>query len=811
MSSAGGATKKVAVRLVASGGRQVDAEFNKVGDSADKNFRQRLSAELALANKRMAAFARRARVASAAIAVGSAVAAGAMIRSGLESVDVHAKLAKSLQSSVAGVQTLERAGELAGVSMAGIEQATKDLTRRLSQAAAGGGPAAKALDRLGLSAAQLLSMPLDERVGAINAAIEEFVPVAERAAVAGQLFGEEGSIAMGRIDSATLRQATEDMRAFGVVVSDQDAAQIERTNDAISRLGLIWRGLSNQLAVAAAPALENIADALARMASVTGPVGQAIKLLIGNLDRLATYAATFVGFLLGRWVLGFAKAALSVKGLATGLVVLKGALVRTGIGALIVGAGELVYWFTKLVSNVGGFGDAMSLLKDLGVEVFERMNFFAGSLGASFRAAYQDLKGDAAGAMQSAIESVVGFGNSAANTFEGVILAAREIFPKLPAVVGEAAFGAANKMIDGIEAMLNGAIKRIDLFTGKIRDALAAVGIETSFGHIGEIDLGNIENPFAGAGAEAGKAASDAFKQAFEDNPLEVPDLGLGTIQADAIALGNIYRQAATDLSNGAKTPLETWQALKEAVAGAGEEGADSLAESKAAADQLADSLKKAGGAAKKTKEELTGWDAVSKGLADYAKEAGNWGKGLSDALVGGFQSAESAFRQLVTTGKLDFKSLIQSILADLAVLQFKTHVLGPLSQALTSGLSGIFAPVLHDGGMVGAAGTTRAVPATVFAGAPRYHSGGWPGLKPDEVPAILQRGERVLSRGEVAQGMGRGSSGTMALSVNVEGANGDRQIEEAVERGVTEGLRQYDKGLAGRVLEINSDPRYRK
>lgn len=125
------------------------------------------------------------------------------------------KLAQSLGTTVASIQTLERAGELAGVSMSGIEQATKDLTRRLSQAAAGTGPAADALDRLGLSANELIALPLDQRVGAINAAIESFVPVAERAAVAGQLFGEEGSIAMSRIDTATLRQATEDVLAFG--------------------------------------------------------------------------------------------------------------------------------------------------------------------------------------------------------------------------------------------------------------------------------------------------------------------------------------------------------------------------------------------------------------------------------------------------------------------------------------------------------------------------------------------------------------------------------------------------------------------
>ena len=66
------------------------------------------------------------------------------------------------------------------------------------------------------------------------------------------------------------------------------------------------------------------------------------------------------------------QAALSVRGLATTLVFLRGALIRTGIGALIVGAGELVYQFTRLVSGAGGFGEAMSLLKDLAVEVWER-------------------------------------------------------------------------------------------------------------------------------------------------------------------------------------------------------------------------------------------------------------------------------------------------------------------------------------------------------------------------------------------------------------------------------------------------------
>ena len=81
---------------------------------------------------------------------------------------------------------------------------------------------------------------------------------------------------------------------------------------------------------------------MAAVASRTGPLGIAIRGLFDNIGRLTTYAATFAAFLAGRWVAGMAAAALSVRGLATALVVLRGALIRTGIGALIVGAGELV-------------------------------------------------------------------------------------------------------------------------------------------------------------------------------------------------------------------------------------------------------------------------------------------------------------------------------------------------------------------------------------------------------------------------------------------------------------------------------------
>jgi len=71
----------------------------------------------------------------------------------------------------------------------------------------------------------------------------------------------------------------------------------------------------------------------------------------------------------GKLVISLASAVLGIRGMSLSLAVLRGALIRTGIGALIVGAGELLYWFGRLVKGAGGFGKAMSLLKNVAVEV----------------------------------------------------------------------------------------------------------------------------------------------------------------------------------------------------------------------------------------------------------------------------------------------------------------------------------------------------------------------------------------------------------------------------------------------------------
>jgi hypothetical protein len=607
---------------------------------------------------------------------------------------------------------------------------------------------------------------------------------------------QNGGVEMTRLGDQAQR--------LGAVLDADAIAAMRRSELALVSIGQVFTGVRNRIAVALAPSLEAVANAIVALVSSTSPISRAFDAVLTNLDRLAIHAGTFAAFLAGRWMAAMAAAALSVRGLATTLVILKDALIRTGIGALIVGAGELVYWFTRLASGAGGFGEAMRLMKDVAVEVWDRIKMGASAAGAQATAMFFDLKADAATGMAGAIESVVSFGNATANTFEGALLAVREIWSRLPDVIGDLVFSAANRMLDGIEAMLNGAIRRIDAFTGRIRDALAAVGIETTFGEIGEISLGDIENPFAGASADAGSAAAEAFRRAFENNPLTAPDLGLDGIAAEALTTANTYRQAATDLATGATAPLTSWGALLEAVAGTGDEGSAALDEATTSADRLADAVSRAGGASSKAKDAIvTGFDAVSKSLSDYAKSALDLGKGLGESLMGAFRGAESAFRSFVETGKLDFKSLVRSILADLAVLAFKRAVLGPLANALSGIFGGgsVTAAVSHAGGIVGLSGTQRAVPALAFAGAPRLHAGGWAGLRPDEVPTILQRGERVLNRREAAEygHVGRGSGG---VTVNIDARGAQMGVAEQIDARLRAALPEIKRVAIQSVAE---------
>ena len=227
----------------------------------------------------------------------------------------------------------------------------------------------------------------------------------------------------------------------------------------------------------------------------------------------------------------------------------------------------------------------------------------------------------------------------------------------------------------------------------------------------------------------------------------------------------------------------------------------DDLADHVDAVTEALSGAGRAGGAAGQAAAEAaevaaTGWARVAESLDSYAAKARDISGDVGQALVGAFQSAENAVGEFVKTGKLKVSELVTSMLADLAKLGARRFILGPLAGALGGALGGlgnagsVLAGIMHDGGMVGAPVSSRMVPATALGHAPRFHSGGWPGLRPDEVLTILQRGERVLSRREVAAGAGAG------VTVNIQARDAESfrqsraQIAADIARAVSFGRR---------------------
>lgn len=118
----------------------------------------------------------------------------------------------------------------------------------------------------------------------------------------------------------------------------------------------------------------------------------------------------------------------------------------------------------------------------------------------------------------------------------------------------------------------------------------------------------------------------------------------------------------------------------------------------------------------------------------------------FAQAVVGGvgvFQALGDAARQFFS----DFLRQIAQAIAQQAIL----NALGATPQGGGGGggvIAGLIGGLFHSGGVVGdGAPASRAVALNTFNNAKRYHAGGLAGLKPDEVPAILQKNEEVLTR----------------------------------------------------------------
>lgn len=140
----------------------------------------------------------------------------------------------------------------------------------------------------------------------------------------------------------------------------------------------------------------------------------------------------------------------------------------------------------------------------------------------------------------------------------------------------------------------------------------------------------------------------------------------------------------------------------------------------------------------------MTAFEGIASGLAGIATGAMSSREAFANLGQAVAQWAAEALRHMA-------KVIIQQLIS-LAIQKALQSYFGGGADVQMPDTSNFaqYAALFHTGGVVGRgkAGGKRVNPL-VFSGAVRYHSGGIAGLAPNEVPAVLQKGEEVITKND--------------------------------------------------------------
>lgn len=189
----------------------------------------------------------------------------------------------------------------------------------------------------------------------------------------------------------------------------------------------------------------------------------------------------------------------------------------------------------------------------------------------------------------------------------------------------------------------------------------------------------------------------------------------------------------------------------------------------------------------------------ATEAIRRYGEEASNVGQQIGDALTNAFKSSEDALVQFATTGKLSFKGLAQSIIADLARIQAKN-----LISSLTggSGLSSLFG--LFGGSAASAATTSTATFGTAGSLNGLYSGLGFAngGRPPVGLASLVgERGPELFipsQPGTIIPNEALG--GNVQVNVTVNATTGQSTVDT---QGQDRGFSQLGKLIGDKVREV--------
>jgi lambda family phage tail tape measure protein len=182
-------------------------------------------------------------------------------------LDEFGEKARTFDLAVQDLSVLEYAAKRANVSLDELAGAFKKGQINLADfAATGKGTAADAMKMLGVRATDASGRvrSLYELIPEIGQALDDRrLGQAEKLRVLTDIFGKQGAAIERLIASGNLAEYRRELERLGGIITPSQVAVAARVSDALDRLAVAYRGVVNQLVLAAGPNIEKFLNALA--------------------------------------------------------------------------------------------------------------------------------------------------------------------------------------------------------------------------------------------------------------------------------------------------------------------------------------------------------------------------------------------------------------------------------------------------------------------------------------------------------------------------------------------------------------------
>jgi hypothetical protein len=330
---------------------------------------------------------------AAALTAVAAAAASIIVPAmrGAREIDELTKAARRVDGSFAGWSASRLAAEEAGVAVETLADQVQNLNARLARPNAA---TTDALRQLGLSADELRRMDVDQRLGAIADRVQALgLDAGQTTAILRGLGIENRQMAnLIAAGGAAIAAARADIEDYGLAVSAIDTARIEQANDRIGRLSLITRYLGQQLATAVVPWLGRFSQAMTEslrtgglLRGILDLISGAVRVVANTIGSVMTIATSFV-----QWL-----AEVSAAGIRGSSVLSNFVSTLWAVGDALLTPIRFVYQmvtgFADLIRGAGGFGEAMRLLGEVAVGVWEGIAGSAAALPAALSATWSRI------------------------------------------------------------------------------------------------------------------------------------------------------------------------------------------------------------------------------------------------------------------------------------------------------------------------------------------------------------------------------------------------------------------------------------